>query len=83
MVANAEAVKLLTALLEQPVDPQGDVPIWENTVPLRITRTDLQRYLYGNGDLVQISFWISEDGAEAVAGPDAETPRSLFETPDL
>ena len=83
VVANGAAIELLSSLLDQPVDPHGDVPIWESTIPLRITRADIQRYLYGNGDLVRIAFWVTEDGAEAVAGPEPETLRSPFDSPDL
>lgn len=80
VVANGAAIDLLSSLLDQPVDPHGDVPVWESMVPLRITRTDIQRYLFGNGDLVQISFWVEPNGADAIAGPDPETPRSLFDS---
>lgn len=68
VVANGAAITLLKNFLDEPVDPTGDVPVFETTIPLRITRADVQRYLYGNGDLAQIVFF----GDDAIALPDPE-----------
>lgn len=74
---NAEALDILKILVERPAD--GEELAWTATIPLTITREDLQRYMYGQGDLVQIGFWPQADGTvEAVAFPDPEMPASPF-----
>lgn len=80
---NQAAMELLASLLEEQDTPDGEVPVWEVAIPLRITKADLARVMYGNGDLAKIGFWVTESGADAVAFPDPETPRSPFEdSPD-
>ena len=68
VVANGAAINLLKEFLDE--SPKGDdeIAVWESTVPIRITREDVKRYLYGNGDLMQIVFV----GHDAIAMPDAE-----------
>lgn len=73
---NPAALELMASLLSEP-DDQG-VPVWETTIPLRITKADLQRVMTGNGDLARIVFWIDDTGVDALAVPDPEVPMSPF-----
>jgi hypothetical protein len=76
---NQAAMKLLARLIEEP-ERDDEEPCWEATIPLRITKADLERCMFGNGDLATIGFWIADDGsAEAVAFPDPETPMAFPE----
>lgn len=77
---NAEAMALLDRLLsEAPNDPTVEVA-YEAMIPLRITRADLDRVRYGNGDLAQVGFFVMPDGsAEAVPFTKPDTSRSPFE----
>lgn len=80
VVPNKEGLELLSEILEEhKANPDGDIPVWETTINLRITPADLQRFMYGNGDLCRIVFWIDEEGhADGVAVPDPEVPMSPF-----
>jgi hypothetical protein len=75
---NAEALEVLKGLLDVP-DEEGAEPVWRTDIPLEITRADLMRYMYGNGDMTRIAFWITKDGVDGVAAPDPEMPTSAFE----
>lgn len=75
---NAAALELLASLLNEEDSDEG-IPAWTTTIPLTITKADLNRVMYGNGDLARIGFWIDEGGAEAVAFPDPETPMQFPE----
>lgn len=70
---NAAAMKLLGTLLDDE-EREGEIGVWTTTIPLTITRADLYRVMYGNGDLARIGFWVDQGVAEAVAFPDPETP---------
>lgn len=75
---NRAALDLLLRIVEAEQRP-GHERVFEAQMPIRITAEDLQRYLTGNGDLLRVGFWVTEEGVEAVAHPDPETPRSPFE----
>lgn len=78
LTPNSAALGLLSSLLEEPDDEDRGEPVWETMIPLRITRSDLQRVMTGNGDLATVVFWVDETGAEALAVPDPEIPGSPF-----
>lgn len=72
---NPAAMALLGSILSVPTGPETDIPVWEVTIPLRITQADLDRCMYGNGDLAQVGFI----GHEPVAFPDPEMSISPFD----
>lgn len=74
---NAAAMALLGQILAVDTGEHDDLPVWEVTIPLRITQADLNRCMYGNGDLAVVAFL----GEEPVAFPDPEMPRSPFDSP--
>jgi hypothetical protein len=78
LTPNKEAVDLLLTLMEDGSARPGHEPVFETLIPVRITLEDLHRYLYGNGDLVRIGFWITEGGVDPVAFPDPDPPLSPF-----
>lgn len=69
LVANGAATDMLVRFVDEHLGRVDDeVAVLETTVPIRITAADAQRYLYGNGDLIQIHL-IEGDG---VALPDPD-----------
>lgn len=69
VVANGAATRMLKEFVDEHLGEVGDaVTVLETTVPIRITAADAARYLYGNGDLIQIHLW----EGDGVALPDAE-----------
>lgn len=69
VVANGAATEMLREFVDEHAGQAGDeVAVLETTVPIRITAADAQRYLYGNGDLVQIHLI----GGDGVALPDPD-----------
>lgn len=83
VVPNAAALELLRSILDQPDHPEYGEPVWETEISLTITKSDLQRFMFEQRDLVQIGIFMGEDGtAEAVAMPDASAgPGFLMDNP--
>jgi hypothetical protein len=76
VVANGAATDMLARFVEEHAGKITDeVAVLETTVPIRITAADAARYLYGNGDLIQIHL-IEGDG---IALPDPEQRLSPFD----
>ncbi len=79
VVANGAATQMLVDFVEEhrhdAMAGSEDVAVLETTVPIRITAADAQRYLYGNGDLVQIHLM---DG-DGIALPDPDPQVSAFD----
>ena len=76
---NQAALELLATLLEESDEDPDTIPAWTTSIPLTITKADLARVMYGNGDLARIGFWIEDGTAEAVAFPDPDTPMQFPE----
>lgn len=80
VVPNGPALELLRTILDQEDHPEYGEPVWETEISLTITKSDLQRFMFEQRDLVQIGIFLGADGtAEAVAMPDASPQIDPFE----
>lgn len=76
VVANGAATRMLAQFVEDNLGKYDDeVAVLETTVPIRITAADAARYLYGNGDLIQIHLW----EGDGIALPDPEQHLSALD----
>ena len=72
---NRAAMELLASLLDEQDDPDT-IPAWTTTIPLTITKADLNRVMYGNGDLARIGFWVADRPMRCSRSPHSACRRS-------